>query len=192
MPLHFDATYIARARGYAVPKRPGHVTTRRLPSNAFKPGNKMAMKHGAYATAFVQPEEKEQFETLRQELARDFKNEVGVDTAMLDAATLLLIRHGRAVLAGEQDLANKTMASILAMLDRLKATKVSREGDKPSRSEITPAQWAAKLLASTGAKKGSPAENAEKMADNTGGANMATPINSRTSEVSETENGQDV
>jgi hypothetical protein len=128
------------------------------------------MKHGAYATAFVQPEEKEQFLTLRQELARDFKREVGPDTAMLDAATLLFIRHGRAVSAGEQDLANKTMASILAMLDRLKATKVSREGDKPLRSETTPAQWAAKLLNPGNDKvlsKEPASKNAEKMSDNT-------------------------
>ena len=170
MPLHFDATYIARARGYAVPKRPGHVTTRRMGSNAFKRGNKMALKHGAYATAFVQPEEKEQFLPLREELARHFKTEVGVDTAMLDAATLLFIRHGRAVLAGEQDLANKTMASILAMLDRLKATKMSREGDKPARSEITPAQWAARLLSHGEEKarsKGGSQKNAEKTSDST-------------------------
>jgi hypothetical protein len=101
---------------------------------------------------------------LRHEIARDFKNETGPDTAMLDAAALLFMRHGRAVVAGEQDLANKTMASILAMLDRLKATKVSREGDKPSHGETTPAEWASALLAD---KTGGSLENAGKRSDNT-------------------------
>lgn len=183
MPKQLGAREIARANGEVVSK-----PKKKPPTNPFQPGNKLGVKHGAYATAFTQPEEKEQFLTLREELARGFKNEVGVDTAMLDAATLLFIRHGRAVLAGEQDLANKTMASILAMLDRLKATKVSREGDKPVRSETTPAQWAAKLLANSGGKKSSAAENAEKMADNTEEADSAVANTPRTSEDSESEN----
>ena len=118
MPKQLGAREIARANGEVVSK-----PKREPPSNAFQPGNKLGVKHGAYAKAFTQPEEKEQFLALRQEIARDFRVETGPDTAMLDAAALLFIRHGRAVVAGEQDLANKTMASILAMLDRLKATK---------------------------------------------------------------------
>lgn len=112
----------------------------------FIPGNRAAIKHGVYATVYVTHEEKKGFLALRQEIAREFKNETGPDTAMLDAAALLFMRHGRAVVADEQDLANKTMTSILAMLDRLKATRASREGEKPVRA-ITPAEWASDLLA---------------------------------------------
>ncbi len=147
MPKNVSKADMARARGEVVSHRKTEIPPEKEPAHWFKPGNKFGYKHGAYSAAFVQPEEKEQFLALRIEIARDFKNETGPDTAMLDAAALLFMRHGRAVLAGEQDLANKTMASILAMLDRLKVTKVSREGDKPSHNETTPAEWASALLA---------------------------------------------
>ncbi len=147
MPKFVSKEDLARARGEVVPHRKPLDAPAKKPPHRFQPGNKFGYKHGAYSAAFVQPEEKEQFLALRIEIARDFQNETGPDTAMLDAAALLFMRHGRAVLAGEQDLANKTMASILAMLDRLKATKVSREGDKPTHSDTTPAEWASALLA---------------------------------------------
>jgi len=172
---------IARAQGQVVPHRKPEGAPAKKPPHRFQPGNKLAYKHGAYSAAFVQSEEKEQFLALRHEIARDFKNETGPDTAMLDAAALLFMRHGRAVVAGEQDLANKTMASILAMLDRLKATKVSREGDKPVHRETTPAEWASALLAKDPKKKASPqnaaAENAEKRSDNTEDTEFDSPEN---------------
>jgi hypothetical protein len=159
-----------RAQGEVVSHRYPEDPPAKKPPHRFQPGNKFGYKHGAYSSAFVQPEEKEQFISIRNELVRDFDKETGVDTMMFDVAALLFMRHGRAVLAGEQDLANKTLASILAMLDRLKATKISREGDKPVRSEMTPAQWASKLLASASDKKPAsekaPAENVEKTSDN--------------------------
>jgi len=173
MPKQLSKELIARARGEVVPKKGKPKKAKKIPPTAFKPGNKAAVKHGAYGTAFITPEEKEQFLALRLEIAREFKAETGPDTAMLDAAALLFIRHGRAVVAGEQDLANKTMASILAMLDRLKATKVSREGDKPVHRETTPAEWASALLAKDPKKKAArenaASENAEKRSDNTYG-----------------------
>jgi hypothetical protein len=161
---------VRRAQGEVVPHRYPEDPPAKKPPHRFQPGNKFGYKHGAYSSAFVQSEEKEQFISIRNELVRDFGKETGVDTMMFDVAALLFMRHGRAVLAGEQDLANKTLASILAMLDRLKATKISREGDKPVRSEMTPAQWASKLLASASDKKPAtekpPVENAEKTSDN--------------------------
>ena len=113
----------------------------------FGAGNKKAVKHGAYAKAFVDEEDREQFLAMRQEIAREFRREEGPDTAMLDATAMLFIRHGRAVVAGEQDLANKTMASIFGMLDRLKATRASRDSKKAKEAGTTPAEWAANLLA---------------------------------------------
>jgi len=173
MPRCVSKDDMARARGEVVPHREPEVPREKKPPHRFQPGNKFGYKHGAYSSAFVLPEEREQFDALRKEIARDFKAETGPDTAMLDAAALLFIRHGRAVVAGEQDLANKTMASILAMLDRLKATKVSREGDKPVHKETTPAEWASALLAKDPKKKAvrenAASENAEKRSDNTGG-----------------------
>lgn len=179
VPKNVSKADMARARGEVVPHRKPKMPPEERPAHWFKPGNKVAYKHGAYSAAFVQPEEKEQFLALRHEIARDFKNETGPDTAMLDAAALLFMRHGRAVIAGEQDLANKTMASILAMLDRLKATKVSREGDKPSHGETTPAEWASALLAG---KSDAPRENAGKRSDNTETADSETPENTGESE----------
>ncbi len=179
MPKNVSKADMARVRGEVVPHRKPKTPPEERPAHWFKPGNKVAYKHGAYSAAFVQPEEKEQFLALRHEIARDFKNETGPDTAMLDAAALLFMRHGRAVVAGEQDLANKTMASILAMLDRLKATKVSREGDKPSHGETTPAEWASALLADKG---GASRKNAEKRSDNTETADSEIPENTGDSE----------
>lgn len=182
MPRCVSKDDLARARGEVVPHRqPGDAPAKK-PPHRFQPGNKFGYKHGAYSAAFVQPEEKEQFLALRLEISREFKNETGPDTAMLDAAALLFMRHGRAVIAGEQDLANKTMASILAMLDRLKATKVSREGDKPSHGETTPAEWASALLAG---KSDAPRENAGKRSDNTETADSETPENTGDSEDAE-------
>ncbi|HOZ49559.1 MAG TPA: hypothetical protein PK468_23350 [Candidatus Hydrogenedentes bacterium] len=178
MPRCVSKDDLARARGEVVPHRKPDASAKK-PPHRFQAGNKFGYKHGAYASAFVLPEEKEQFLALRLEIARDFKNETGPDTAMLDAAALLFMRHGRAVVAGEQDLANKTMASILAMLDRLKATKVSREGDKPSHGETTPAEWASALLAD---KSGASQKNADKTSDNTGIAESDTPENTGDSE----------
>lgn len=184
MPRCVSKDDLARARGEVVPHRKPEDAPTKKPPHRFQAGNKFGYKHGAYASAFVLPEEKEQFLALRLEIAREFKNETGPDTAMLDAAALLFMRHGRAVVAGEQDLANKTMASILAMLDRLKATKVSREGDKPSHGETTPAEWASALLADKG---GSSRKNAEKRSDNTATADSETPENTGDSEGAETE-----
>lgn len=182
MPDSVSKADIARAQGEVVPHRYAQTTPEKKPPHRFGPGNKFAYKHGAYSAAFVQPEEKEQFLRLRHELSRDFGKEAGPDTAMFDAAALLFMRHGRAVVAGEQDLANKTMASILAMLDRLKATKVSREGDKPSRGETTPAEWASALLAgNTEASR----KNAGKRSDNTGTADSDTPENTGDSDGAE-------
>lgn len=182
MPRCVSEDDMARARGEVVPHRKPEDAPAKKPPHRFQPGNKFAYKHGAYAAAFVQPEEREQFLKLRHEIARDFSKEIGPDTAMLDAAALLFMRHGRAVLSGEQDLANKTMASILAMLDRLKATKVSREGDKPSRGEGSPAEWASALLAD---KSGASRKNAEKTSDNTEAAQPAPPENTGDSEDGE-------
>lgn len=173
---------IRRAQGEIVPHRKPVAPAPKKPPHRFQPGNKFGYKHGAYSAAFVQPEEKEQFLALRLEIARDFKNETGPDTAMLDAAALLFMRHGRAVVSGEQDLANKTMASILAMLDRLKVTKVSREGDKPSHCETTPAEWASDLLASAKASGKAKPENAEIRSDNTTVPESDTPENTGDSE----------
>jgi hypothetical protein len=171
MPGAVSEEDVRRAQGEIVPHRYPEKSSAKKPPHRFKPGNKFGYKHGAYSAAFVQPEEKEQFIAIRTELARDFGKETGPDTAMFDVAALLFMRHGRAVLAGEQDLANKTMASILAMLDRLKATKVSREGDKPMHRETTPAEWASALLAKDSAKKPGreniDSENAERRSDNT-------------------------
>lgn len=147
MPDSVSKADIARAQGQVVPHRYAETKPERKPPHRFGPGNKFGYKHGAYSAAFVQPEEKEQFISIRSELARDFGKEAGPDTAMFDVAALLFMRHGRAVLAGEQELANKTLSSILAMLDRLKATKASREGNKPAPTQGSPAEWAAKLLA---------------------------------------------
>ena len=113
----------------------------------FGAGNKKALKHGAYARAFVDEADHEQFLAMRQEIAREFRREQGPDTAMLDATAVLFIRHGRAVMAGEQDLANKTMVSIFGMLDRLKATRASRDSKKGTGGGTTPAEWAASLPA---------------------------------------------
>ena len=184
MPRCVSKEDLARARGEVVPHRKSEDAPAKKPPHRFQPGNKFAYKHGAYAAAFVQPEEKDQFLRLRHEIARDFSKETGPDTAMLDAAALLFMRHGRAVVAGEQDLANKTMASILAMLDRLKATKVSREGDKPSHGETTPAQWASALLAD---KTAAPRKNTEKTSDNTETAQPDPPENTGDSEGPEAE-----
>lgn len=182
MPRCVSKDDLARARGEVVPHRqPGDAPAKK-PPHRFQPGNKFGYKHGAYSAAFVQPEEKEQFLALRLEISREFKNETGPDTAMLDAAALLFMRHGRAVVAGEQDLANKTMASILAMLDRLKATKVSREGDKPSHGETTPAEWASALLAGNADAS---RKNAGKRSDNTGTADSDTPENTGDSDGAE-------
>ena len=86
MPRCVSKDDLARARGEVVPHRqPGDAPAKK-PPHRFQPGNKFGYKHGAYSAAFVQPEEKEQFLALRQEIARDFKNETGPDTAMLDAA----------------------------------------------------------------------------------------------------------
>jgi hypothetical protein len=161
MPKQLNADHVLRAQGQVVARRPSEKE-RKLAGGGFPSGNKAAVKHGAYATVFVTREERDQFLALRQEIAREFKKETGPDTAMLDAAALLFMRHGRAVIAGEQDLANKTMASILAMLDRLKATRASREGDRPAY-ETTPAEWASELLAGSrerSAKPGTPDINA--------------------------------
>ena len=84
---------------------------------------------------------------MRQGIAREFRREEGPDTAMLDATAMLFIRHGRAVAVGEQDLANKTMTSIFGMLDRLKATRASRDSKKTTEGGATPAEWASNLLA---------------------------------------------
>lgn len=163
MPKQLSADHIQRARGGTVARRPPEKEER-PGGGEFPPGNKAAVKHGAYATVFVTRKEREQFLALRQEIAREFKKETGPDTAMLDAAALLFMRHGRAVVAGEQDLANKTMASILAMLDRLKATRASREGDRPAY-ETTPAEWASELLASDRERKGSAAVPQRRVSD---------------------------
>ena len=54
------------------------------------------------------------------------------------------------------------MASILAMLDRLKATKASREGETSGRCETTPAEWASALLADAKEREGPAHECAKK------------------------------
>ncbi len=74
----------------------------------------------------------------------------------------------RNCLWGEQDLANKTMASILAMLDRLKATRASREGDRPAY-ETTPAEWASELLADSRERSGNTVMPARRVPGNIDG-----------------------
>jgi len=172
MPKQLNPDHVLRARGQTVARRPSEKE-RKLAGGGFPSGNKAAVKHGAYATVFVTCEEREQFLALRQEIAREFKKETGPDTAMLDAAALLFMRHGRAVVAGEQDLANKTMASILAMLDRLKATRASREGDRPAY-ETTPAEWASELLAGSRERSGNNVLPAPRASDNIDGLENRT------------------
>lgn len=138
----------------------------------FEKGNKVAVKHGAYATAFVSDEEMGSFLAIRQEIAREFKKEIGPDTPMLDAAALLYIRHGNAMCSGEVIIANQIMASILAMLDRLKATKSTREGSGVVDAPKSASEWAAELLSDD-----PPAdENKKKMSDNTEDDTEDTPF----------------
>lgn len=143
---------IARANGKIVPKKP-HPRLGKPSPCPFKPGNKHAVKHGVYATAFVRPEEKERFQSLRQEIAREFKRECGPDTLMLDIAALLAIRHGTALCAGEMKLANETLPGMLSVMDKLKATKSSREAGQATGPETTPGEWMSDLVGAAKARK---------------------------------------
>ena len=61
---------------------------------------------------------------------------------------------------------------------------MSREGDRPSHNETTPAERASALLAKNA---GGAPENAKKMADNSETADPVTPENAGDSEDTETE-----
>ncbi|HOV74830.1 MAG TPA: hypothetical protein PK967_12745 [Candidatus Hydrogenedentes bacterium] len=142
-------TQVRRAHGEAVPG----PDRRRTPARPFAPGNKAAVKHGAYASSFVTPEERERFLAVRHELAREIKKELGPDTIMLDMAALLVIRHGLAFGSGQHTIAAQMLTQVLNLFDRLKVTKLARETGAGGGPETSPAEWASDLLAEAAARE---------------------------------------
>ena len=59
---------------------------------------------------------------------------------------MYFIKLGRAEEAGEWDVALKIDQALRCNLKELKMTKIAREGDEPSGTESTPAEWATSLL----------------------------------------------
>ena len=172
-----------------------HGETVRRPARrpGFQPGNQHARKHGVFAAHFLDEDENESFVKLRERFSEDYPSETAADETALDLVCVYLLRLGRAIKSGEVDYIVKLDGTVRNHLRDLKATRITREGDKPAGPDSTPAEWASSLLASdkTSSRKASTrsvAENADKMSDNTGTARTDTPENTGDSEGAESDN----
>jgi len=119
-------------------------TPRRQPGG--QAGNQNARKHGAYAQHFVTDKEREIFNDLRTQLAKDFKKESGADTLELDMVCLMALRHGAALEKGEIDIAVKLDAAVRNHLVALKANRASRKKEQEDKPQTTSAEWMANLV----------------------------------------------
>ncbi|HOV76289.1 MAG TPA: hypothetical protein PK967_20245 [Candidatus Hydrogenedentes bacterium] len=169
-----------------------HGETVRRPARrpGFQPGNQHARKHGVFAAHFLDEDEKESFSKLRERFSEDYPSETAADETALDLVCVYLLRLGRAIRAGEVDYIVKLDGTVRNHLRDLKATRITREGDKPTGPDTTPAEWASSLLAAdSGASRKAAGrrvlENAGKRSDNTGAADSDTPENTGDSDGAE-------
>jgi hypothetical protein len=169
-----------------------HGETVRRPARrpGFQPGNQHARKHGVFAAHFLDEDEKDSFAKLRERFSEDYPSETAADETALDLVCVYLLRLGRAIKSGEVDYIVKLDGTVRNHLRDLKATRITREGDKPTGPDTTPAEWASSLLASAkpGSRKASAKaveENTEKRSDNTMTADSDTPENTGDSEDAE-------
>lgn len=156
----------------------------------FQPGNQHARRHGVFAAHFLDEDEKASFAKLRARFSEDYPSETAADETALDLVCVYLLRLGRAIRAGEVDYIVKLDGTVRNHLRDLKATRITREGDKPTGPDTTPAEWASSLLADGkgGARKtlARPVpENAGKRSDNTDTADSETRENTGDSEDAE-------
>jgi len=182
MPGKREQEELARLRGQQVGRTPKRLDNLR--------GNTYARKHGVFAAYFIDEDEKESFARLRERFSEDYPSETAADETALDLVCFYLLRLGRAIKAGEVDYIVKLDGTVRNHLRDLKATRITREGDKPTGPDTTPAEWASSLLASGEAgsrkasAKGTP-KNAKKMADNSKTADPRPPEKSGDSEDGE-------
>ncbi len=185
MPGKREQEELARLHGQPVGRTPKRLEN--LRANAY------ARKHGVFAAYFIDDEEQESFARLRERFSQDYPSETAADETALDLVCFYLLRLGRAIKAGEVDYIVKLDGTVRNHLRDLKATRITREGDKPTGPETTPAEWASNLLASgkTGSGKACAKvsrKNAEKMADNSKTADPVTSENAGDSDGSEAQN----
>ena len=120
-----------RKKKKAVSNEPADGTLLRRISDAVLPDKDPLS--GAYASIFLAGDpddvtDADAARLIRAEMVRQMGGEVGADTIMLDSLAFLWVKHGRAVHAGEIEVSERIMKQVLQLADRLKATRVAREG----------------------------------------------------------------
>jgi hypothetical protein len=109
-------------------------------------GNTNALKHGIYADRFLSPKEKPIFEAIIAQLYEDFVFNKSSDFIQVELVAVYFLKLGRAQEAEDWEAAERLDRMIRCHLKDLKATKISREGERPKGPETTPAEWATSLL----------------------------------------------
>ena len=133
-------------------------------------GTQNRLKHGIFANKCLNPEEKEMFDMLIEQLCDDFQFNKSSDFIQVELVGVYSVKLVRAQMEGNLPAAEQFDRMIRAHMRDLKTTKISREGVEPKGPTTSPAEWAAALLesvAKVGKKKATPRKKAKKIADNT-------------------------
>jgi len=109
-------------------------------------GNLNGMIHGAYVERILNEQEQEIHDTFIKALRRDFQLNDSSDEVSAQMAAMAFVQYVRAVKADNAKAADTYDGMVLRHLKSLKATKISREGEKTPTLKTTPAQWATTLL----------------------------------------------
>jgi len=131
-------------------------------ANAGPPkGNLNALIHGIYVKRVLDEQEQEVHDAFVKALRHDFQLNNSSDEVSAQMAAMAFLQYERAIKQGNAKAADIFDTMVLRHLKSLKATKISREGEKTTKLKTTPAEWAAALLKEVRAGKEKQSEEAK-------------------------------
>ena len=109
-------------------------------------GNQNRLKHGIFASKCLNPDEKQMFDVIIEQLHLDFQFNKSSDFLQVELIGVYSVKLVRAQVAGNIEAAEKFDRMIRCHMKDLKTTKFAREGETTRAPETTPAEWATALL----------------------------------------------
>jgi len=129
------------------------LRSRRQCTAKSKQSGKRCKRPAAPGKRVLDEQEQEIYDAFVKALRRDFQLNESSDEVSAQMAAMAFVQYERAIKLGNAKAADIYDTMVLRHLKSMKATKISREGEKTTRLKTTPAEWAAALIKEVRAAK---------------------------------------